>query len=99
MNTLAPGTGQQASSLDIDGQQFLPTTPGFAEAVAHAYGRRRRPLCLCRPEGIEMYVSRLGKGCIVKRMPETGHQHAPDCVSFEPPADPTGMRQLLGTAI
>lgn len=86
-------------TFDIEGQRLAPSSPAFAEAVAHAYSRRRRPRCLCRPEGIEMYVARLGEGYIVKRMPQTGNQHAPDCTSFEPPEDLSGLRQLLGSAI
>ncbi|MFN3808990.1 MAG: DUF1173 family protein [Roseateles asaccharophilus] len=85
--------------LDIDGIRLLQTSPGFAEAVERAYGRRRRPRCLCRPEGIEMYIARLADGHIVKRMPGTGDRHAPACTSFEPPAELSGVRPLLGSAI
>ena len=49
--------------------------------------------------GIEMYVARLGYGFIVKRMPSTGSQHAPDCPSYEPPAEFSGLGQVLGSAI
>lgn len=91
--------GPRVPTFDIEGQRLLPSSPEFVEAVAHAYSRRRRPRCMCRPEGIEMYVARLGDGYIVKRMPETGSQHAPDCASFEAPADLSGLRQFLGGAI
>jgi hypothetical protein len=46
-----------------------------------------------------MYVAHLGDGYIVKRMPGTGAQHAPDCPSFEPAPDASGLGALLGTAI
>lgn len=46
-----------------------------------------------------MYVANLMSGYIVKRMPNTGSQHAPDCPSYDPPADLTGLGQLLGSAI
>lgn len=46
-----------------------------------------------------MYVARLGDGYIVKRMPETGSRHAPACASFEPPAELSSLRLLLGHAI
>ena len=46
-----------------------------------------------------MYIARLADGYIVKRMPETGDRHAPDCPSYEPPAELSGVRPLLGTAI
>jgi len=46
-----------------------------------------------------MYVARLGEGFIVKRMPDTGSHHAPDCPSYEPPAELSGLGQVLGSAI
>lgn len=46
-----------------------------------------------------MYVARLGDGYIVKRMPGTGCDHAPNCPSYEPPAELSGLGQVLGSAI
>ena len=49
-----------------------------------------------------MYVARLAGmngGYIVKRMPDSGSQHAPDCPSYEPPAESSGLGQVLGSAI
>ena len=49
-----------------------------------------------------MYVARLAgtnEGFIVKRMPNTGSHHAPDCPSYEPPAESSGLGQVLGSAI
>ncbi len=49
-----------------------------------------------------MYIARLSgpnDGFIVKRMPESGHLHAPDCPSYEPPANLSGLGQVLGSAI
>jgi Protein of unknown function (DUF1173) len=49
-----------------------------------------------------MYIARLAGqqgGYIVKRMPGTGSQHAPDCPHYEPPAEYTGLGQVLGSAI
>lgn len=89
--------------FDIGGRRWTKGAPGFAAAIAHAFEQRMRPRCLCRlnPEGqgIEMYVARLGDGYIVKRMPDTGSQHAPDCPSYEPPAEFSGLGQLIGSAI
>jgi hypothetical protein len=72
---------------------------GFADALAAAHADRLRPKCLCLVQGIEMYVARLGEGFIVKRMPSTGSRHAPDCTSYEPPPESSGLGQVLGTAI
>jgi len=46
-----------------------------------------------------MYVARLGDDYIVKRMPDTGSHHAPDCPSYEPPPEVSGLGQVLGSAI
>jgi hypothetical protein len=57
---------------------------------------------MCLVEGVEMYVARLMSshgGYIVKRMPDTGSYHAPDCPSYEPPAEFSGLGQVLGSAI
>lgn len=72
---------------------------GFAEALAAAHADRVRPKCLCLVHGTEMYVARVGDGFIVKRMPGTGSRHAPDCPSYEPPPEASGLGQVLGTAI
>jgi hypothetical protein len=75
---------------------------GFAQALAASHADRKRPKCLCLVQGIEMYVARLAgtdDGFIVKRMPGTGSQHAPDCASYEPPLEASGLGQVLGTAI
>lgn len=46
-----------------------------------------------------MYVARLGEGFIVKRMPGSGSRHTPDCASYEPPPEASGLGQVFGTAI
>ncbi len=74
----------------------------FTDALAAAHADRLRPMCLCLVRGIEMYVARLAgtdEGFIVKRMPGTGSRHAPDCASYEPPLEVSGLGQVLGTAI
>lgn len=72
---------------------------GFSTALAEAHTARLRPRCLCLVDGVEMYVARLGEGYIVKRMPDTGSHHAPDCPSYEPPPEASGLGQVLGSAI
>lgn len=93
----------QQHGYSIAGQQFDTDSPGFAEAIAWAHRAHHRPHCLCLQSGdgrgVEMYVARLGDGFIVKRMPNTGCRHAPDCPSYEPPAEFSGLGQVLGSAI
>lgn len=90
-------------AYEIAGKRWVKDTPGFSEAIVYAFERRLRPRCLCRQDrdgqGIEMYVARLMDGCIVKRMPKTGIQHATTCLSYVPPSDISGLGSLLGTAI
>jgi len=88
---------------EIGGQRFEIGSRGFAEAIAEAHAAHQRPRCMCLRsgdgQGVEMYVARLGDGYIVKRMPDTGSHHAPDCSSYEPPAEFSGVGQVLGSAI
>ena len=83
----------------IQGRRYCPDDEGFADALAAAHGAHHRPLCLCLVRGIEMYVARLSDSFIVKRMPYTGSHHTPDCPSYEPPAELSGLGQVLGSAI
>ena len=94
--------GARSAAYLIGGQRFEAGTPRLAEAVAEAHAARQRPRCLCLAEGVEMYVARLAgahDGYVVKRMPGTGSQHAPDCPCYEPPPEATGLGQVLGSAI
>lgn len=99
METSAHGITAPSAVYEVAGRRFEIGARGFAEAVADAHAARHRPRCMCLAEGVEMYVARLGEGFIVKRMPETGSKHAPDCPSYEPPAEFSGLGQVLGSAI
>ncbi|WP_159848489.1 DUF1173 family protein [Nocardia sp. CY41] len=81
--------GRTASSTDADWQHLL----------AEARRAGVRPRCMCTASGVEMYVATVGDHLIVKRMPNSGATHAPACDSWEPPAELTGLGQVLGAAI
>jgi hypothetical protein len=86
----------------VNGRRFEAASHGFADAIADAHAAHHRPRCMCRVDGVEMYVARLAgmnDGFIVKRMPNTGSHHAPQCPSYEPPAEASGLGQVLGSAI
>lgn len=85
----------------IGDQRWAKDDPGFAEAIANAHEHHLRPRCLCQPggPGVDMYVARVLNGYSVKRMPNTGSQHATTCPSYEPPAEFSGLGPLVGTAI
>ena len=102
MDTLAHAITAPAAVYSIAGRRVEMGTAEFAEAVAEAHAAHQRPRCLCQVDGVEMYVARLAGpngGYIVKRMPDTGSHHAPDCPSYEPPAECSGLGQVLGSAI
>lgn len=96
---LAELEGAAPAVYDIDGQRFAVQAPGFAQAIARAHAMQRRPRCLCQPAGVETYVAKINGSYVVKRMPETGNQHAASCPHFEPSGDANGFGPLLGTAI
>jgi hypothetical protein len=91
----------QIPAYEIGGQRWDRTMPDFPEAIAKAHAQHLRPRCLCQPgtPGIEMYVARLSDGYVIKRMPNTGWQHATGCPSYEPPAEFSGLGPLVGSAI
>lgn len=91
--------GAAPAAYDIDGQRFDAQAPGFAQAMARAHAMQLRPRCMCQQRGVETYVARINGSYVVKRMPETGSQHAASCPHFEPSADANGFGPLLGTAI
>lgn len=67
--------------------------------LAGAHGEKVRPLCMCTPVGVPMYVAKVGEHYVIKRMPNTGGAHAPDCASYEPPAELSGLGEVKGEAI
>jgi hypothetical protein len=94
-------TARRAPFL-IGGRRVEAATTTFSQAIAWAHAERQRPLCLCVSGGVEMYVARLAgtsESFVIKRMPGTGSRHAPDCPCYEPPADASGLGQVIGSAI
>ena len=73
--------------------------PGFNELLGSAYKSRERPVCLCRPCGIGMYVVCVEGRFHIKRMPNTGSDHDPACGSYEPPGELSGLGPVIGSAI
>jgi hypothetical protein len=69
------------------------------ERLTAAYEKKLRPLCLCRNPGVPMYVARIGDQFVVKRMPLSGGAHDPQCESYDPPYELTGLGPLIGSAI
>ena len=73
--------------------------PAFGAILAEAYRTRQRPVCLCCDKGAAMYLARVGEQFLVKRMPLSGSDHDPQCQSYEPPYELSGLGPLIGGAI
>ena len=84
--------------LAIKGSVLTVDDPRLQGALAAVYETQERPRCLCVPGGIEMYVAR-HRQYLVKRMPDTGKQHHPDCSSYEPNPQESGLGELMGHAV
>lgn len=82
----------------IKGRTCAAADPTLQDALARLYGSSERPRCMCVPGGVEMYIAKHAE-YVVKRMPDTGHQHYPTCPSFEPEPGTSGLGELLGEAI
>lgn len=71
----------------------------LGEVLARVYGSSERPLCMCQPAGVPMYISKAHDRYVVKRMPNGGATHGPACESYEPPAELSGLGDVAGSAI
>ena len=70
------------------------------QLLAAAHSDRIRPLCLCRLDGVAMYVAKIGPDkYVIKRMPDSGLAHTHRCASYLPPEELSGLGQVLGSAI
>lgn len=69
------------------------------QTLGKMYRARQRPLCPCKTPGVEMYIAKIGDQYIVKRMPNSGALHSPECDSYEPPPELSGLGEVLGSAI
>ncbi|OLP62656.1 hypothetical protein BJF93_07140 [Xaviernesmea oryzae] len=83
----------------IGDAEFPEETPALQKALAEAFSQKVRPLCLCRPAGVAMYIARFENHYLVKRMPSSGTRHDPSCSSYEPPYELSGLGPLIGDAI
>ncbi|MGE3993314.1 DUF1173 family protein, partial [Pseudorhodoplanes sp.] len=95
----ASGAMEAMRRFKLADQVIEETAPEFPAALADAYRKRLRPLCLCKEGGLGMYIAQVGEQYIVKRMPMSGGGHDPACPSYEPPDELSGLGVLMGSAI
>jgi hypothetical protein len=85
--------------LSVADQVITEEHPSVEGLLAAAYTAKQRPHCLCVDGGVAMYIAHVGDRFIVKRMPNTGHRHAPECESYDPPPELSGLGEVAGSAI
>lgn len=83
----------------LDGYELDPAADENQGLLGKAHASKSRLLCMCTRPPQEMYVAKVGQRFYVKRMPNTGSRHAPGCESYEPPAELSGLGDLIGGAI
>ena len=83
----------------LNGTQIDPDTQDGQALLAQAHEAKVRVVCACRTPNPEMYIACTFGKYQVKRMPDTGGFHAPDCPSYEPPEELSGLGQVQGSAI
>ncbi|MDN4572001.1 hypothetical protein DBB29_00700 [Pandoraea cepalis] len=81
------------------GVVYRPDDAAFASFLNNAHNEPDRPVCQCRTPGLEMYVAKVGTQHYIKRMPNTGGLHHPECDSYEPPPELSGLGEVAGSAI
>ena len=74
-------------------------TPAAQHVLGRAQAARLRPLCLCQPAGVEMYIAAAGHDLIVKRMPGTAAAHDHRCRSWLPPGELSGYGAVAERSI
>ena len=88
----------ETQRFTINGRVIAADDPQLQVALAQVYDTPERPRCLCVPGGVEMYVA-LHRQFVVKRMPESGSTHHPECPSYEPELQQSGLGELVGEAV
>lgn len=87
------------SSYRIGEHHIKSDDPGLNDLLAESYAKKVRPACVCRNPAIEMYIAKVAGRFVIKRMPNSGSNHAPACDSYEPPPELSGLGQVMGSAI
>ena len=73
--------------------------PRLEAALQLAYASKERPQCECVLPGVAMYIAHVADSYVLKRMPNSGSRHHPECASYEPPAELSGLGEVNGSAI
>lgn len=88
-----------ANTISIKGKIIELDDPEIQNILQRTYVEKLRPLCMCKSPGIAMYIAKIGSMFYVKRMPDSGADHAANCTSYDPPPELSGLGEVLGSAI
>lgn len=83
----------------IAGYDISPGHEKWNDGLAYCHKKSVRPLCMCTPQGVKMYVAKTKSGYCIKRMPKQGEQHAVTCPSYEAPRELSGRGYVDDAAI
>ncbi|RZI59582.1 MAG: DUF1173 domain-containing protein [Rubrivivax sp.] len=87
-----------SQQFEVAGRRVGSDDAVLQQLLARAYESPDRPRCLCCEGGVEMYVAR-HRQFVLKRMPGSGARHHPDCPSYEPDEQLSGLGELVGDAV
>lgn len=88
------------NTFDVDGCIVTDIHDPDAQVIlTQAKEARVRPLCLCQPVGVPMYIAVGGTDLIIKRMPGTAAAHGHRCRSWLPPDELSGYGAVAEQSI
>ncbi|POP54465.1 hypothetical protein C0068_01380 [Zhongshania marina] len=100
IQTLAnQGEGGEMTDYLFFGAAVSKIDDDFQDYLQRAHTESHHPLCLCKSPPVPMYVSRVNNSYILKRMPNKGSEHHPDCDSYEIPVGLSGRGLVQNRAI
>lgn len=87
------------STIKILGQTVRTDYPDLQTLLQQSYTKKARPECLCVTPPAPMCIAKVRGKYVLKRLPNSGAGHSPICDSYDPPAETSGLGEVLGTAI
>lgn len=88
------------SNYRINAAVISPENPDFQDLLRSAYQARLRPMCLCKGEpGIPMYIALVNDRFWLKRMPNSGQEHAMGCGSWDMPEELSGRKDVFNSGV
>jgi hypothetical protein len=79
---------------DVQGELIDGSSERLQLVLEAAYRGGCRPLCMCTSTGVPMYIAKVSGRYVLKRMPNSGQNHHPDCESFDLPGELSGRARL-----